>query len=162
MVPLKVNVFIWLMLLNALPTHLNLQQRGINLGTVNCVLCGLEVEDLDHCLFNCSKIDHLWRKVWSWCSISSLGMDSVQSFKNNLYTRDRDHVKSEMTHAILMVTLWLIWRWRNRILHSTQEEVVKIFQEDLFLVVQRMSPLWITNRKAKWMQWSSNSLDIGF
>ena len=70
LIPLKVNLFIWRLLLNAIPTKINLQQRGIPLNSVDCGLCGREPEDVEHCFFRCSKIDTLWRKVWSWCDAS--------------------------------------------------------------------------------------------
>lgn len=151
------------MLLNALPTKVNLQRRGINLGSVDCALCGSEEENLDHCLFRCAKVDSLWRKVWAWCGISSLRMDSVLSFKNSLLSRDFHRNRSELIHAVLLVSLWLIWQWRNRVVHSSQEDAVKVLQEDLFPGVQRLASLWILNRKPRlkvyWQQWSSFPLD---
>ncbi|KAJ9549875.1 hypothetical protein OSB04_022418 [Centaurea solstitialis] len=46
-----------------------------------------------------------------------------------------------------MVTVWLIWQRRNRFVNSTQDDAVKILQEDLFPTVQRLTILWISYRK---------------
>ena len=146
LVPLKVKLFTWRLLFNALPTKINLQRRGINLMSVECGLCGLEKEELDHCLFRCTRIETLWRKVWAWCGLSGVRFDSVLYFKNKLCATDNRNSRSELIRAVYMITAWAIWNWRNRVTHSSQEEVSKILQEDIFPVVQRTTYLWITFR----------------
>ncbi|KAJ9543814.1 hypothetical protein OSB04_023521 [Centaurea solstitialis] len=150
LVPLKVSLFTW--------------PAVVTLTSVDCCLCGLEPEDIDHCCFRCSKIDALWRKVWGWCDMSEPRTDSLSSFKIRILHGDFQRVRSVTIRAVLMITVWLIWWWRNRILHSPQEERGKLQQEDLFPVVQRMANLWITNRKPTlkgiWQHWSSFPSDL--
>ncbi|KAJ9560860.1 hypothetical protein OSB04_006020 [Centaurea solstitialis] len=158
LVPIKINVFIWRMLHNALPSLINLQARGIQVESTNCVFCGLEREDLDHCLFRCCKVEVIWRKVWSWCKISAPRFDSVASFNNLLRFHGQDQVKTKIFHAISLVTLWAIWGWRNKVAHSDHDNIVKCLQEDIFPSVQRLAALWIVNRSPKaeicWRQWA--------
>ena len=151
------------MMFNALPTRLNLQRRGIVLDSVDCVFCGLEEEDLDHCLFGCSKIDAIWRKVWAWGRLTGSRINSLLSFKNSLASRTLGKHRSDLIHAILLVTVWLIWQWRNKVAHSSQEEAGKVLQEDIFPSVQRLAYFWIVNRnprlKVFWQQWFMLPLD---
>ncbi|KAJ9543258.1 hypothetical protein OSB04_022965 [Centaurea solstitialis] len=104
LVPSKVNLFTWRLLLNTIPTKVNLQQRGVTLTSVDCCLYGLEPEDIDHCCFRCSKIDALWRKVWGWCDMSEPRMDSLSSFKIRILHGDFQRVRSVTIRAVLMIT----------------------------------------------------------
>ena len=70
-VPLKVNIFIWRLFLNGLPTKDNLILKGLEVHNPNCVMCNARRHELDHCLFTCPKIDGLWRKIWSWLGMSA-------------------------------------------------------------------------------------------
>ena len=163
LVPLKVNILVWRMMVNALPTKVNLQRRGILLTSIECGLCHSREEDLDHCLFRCNKLDPLWRKVWAWCDLSGARTDSVISFKNMLLTHASHRIRNELVHAIIMATVWLIWNRRNRVVHSPQEDANKILQEDLFPAVQILANLWIFYRnpelKGFWQQWAPLPVD---
>ncbi|KAJ9540320.1 hypothetical protein OSB04_026826 [Centaurea solstitialis] len=80
LVPIKVNVFIWRLFLNGLLTRDNLLRRGVALQVSTCVLCNSGLDDDDHCLVNCSKVDGLWRKVWSWMRISGERLKLANEF----------------------------------------------------------------------------------
>ena len=48
----KVRIFAWKMCMNALPTFVNLQRKGVNLCEI-CPTCGKEPESTLHILVNC-------------------------------------------------------------------------------------------------------------
>lgn len=60
-VPSKVKIFGWRMLRDRLPTRKQLHNRQIihHLNDIVRVFCNLQVEDLNHVLFNCAKLDWL-------------------------------------------------------------------------------------------------------
>jgi len=66
-VPLKVNIFIWRLFLNRLPTKDNLFMRGVNDVTqLPCVaLCGVS-EDHNHLFCRCDVYGQLWSLVTKW------------------------------------------------------------------------------------------------
>ncbi|GJV06756.1 RNA-directed DNA polymerase, eukaryota, reverse transcriptase zinc-binding domain protein, partial [Tanacetum coccineum] len=43
-VPIKINVFMWRLLLNKLPSRVNLDRRGIDVGSILCPICQDDVE----------------------------------------------------------------------------------------------------------------------
>ena len=64
-IPLKVRIFAWKMCMNALPTLVNLQRRGINTYDI-CPACGKEPESNFHIFVKCEVA----RRVWS-CWVNS-------------------------------------------------------------------------------------------
>lgn len=52
-IPTKVNIFLWLALKKRLPTVDNLLKRGW-LGNNKCVMCGADLETVDHLLVGCN------------------------------------------------------------------------------------------------------------
>ncbi|KAJ9541443.1 hypothetical protein OSB04_027949 [Centaurea solstitialis] len=150
LVPIKVNIFIWRLFLNALPTRDNLSRRRITMHSSNCVLCNSGRDVADHCFFTCPTIDGLWRKIWSWVGISGARIKSVSEFQVNSFLPPCPLRRVLGFDSICMVALWCIWNWRNRILHCEDiQQSEKLMHEDLFPFVQRQSALWIFNRERK-------------
>ena len=76
-IPPKVRIFAWRICLNALPTLVNLQSKGV----VNCDICpacGKEPETISHVFVNCEVAKRVWR-CWLDCSLVVLNanMDIV-------------------------------------------------------------------------------------
>nr|GEU87027.1 RNA-directed DNA polymerase, eukaryota, reverse transcriptase zinc-binding domain protein [Tanacetum cinerariifolium] len=63
-VPRKVNIINWRVYNDEIPHLLNLDKRGINVHSLLCPLCDLEVEDTDQVLFSCSRVKVLWVKCF--------------------------------------------------------------------------------------------------
>nr|GEW74609.1 RNA-directed DNA polymerase, eukaryota [Tanacetum cinerariifolium] len=54
-IPIKVNVFLWRMFLDRLPTRPNLVNRGLIIPCIICPICGAAAESRNHLFFGCSK-----------------------------------------------------------------------------------------------------------
>nr|GEY62656.1 RNA-directed DNA polymerase, eukaryota, reverse transcriptase zinc-binding domain protein [Tanacetum cinerariifolium] len=52
-IPIKVNVFLWRLVLNKLPTRVNLDRKGIDVDSVLCPICCVDVETANHVFFSC-------------------------------------------------------------------------------------------------------------
>ena len=109
-------------------------------------LCSQE-ETLDHCLFDCHIIQRIWRKFWTWWSLSGPRFTFFVSFKSNSYFSADSSPRKLVFQAVCTMLLWLIWHWRNKLCHVKQEDSQRKKEEDIFLSVQRLSALWIGNRK---------------
>lgn len=48
LVPLKVNILLWQVLLDIIPTLVNLVARNVDIPLILCPSCGLHVEDSHH------------------------------------------------------------------------------------------------------------------
>jgi len=71
-IPLKVNIFIWRMLLNRIPTKDNLLRRHI-LSSIDifCSTANGCIEDRDHLFFQCLVYGCLWNSVYDWLGFAS-------------------------------------------------------------------------------------------
>ncbi|KAL4561645.1 hypothetical protein LXL04_033815 [Taraxacum kok-saghyz] len=81
LVPIKVNVFAWKMMCDALPTRWNLSQQGLELNSMLCPICGEKVEDMEHLFFTCSFASEITDKVVRWWGLSSYSFPSLQGWK---------------------------------------------------------------------------------
>ncbi|GJS85893.1 nucleotide-binding alpha-beta plait domain-containing protein [Tanacetum coccineum] len=69
LVPIKINVFMWRMILDKLPTRLNLMLRGLDVQSNLCVICGTHIESIDHVMLHCQvALEHFtFRDLWKEC-----------------------------------------------------------------------------------------------
>jgi hypothetical protein len=51
--PIKVNVFLWRLMLNKIPSRVNLNRKGIDVGSVLCPICQDDAETVNHFFFSC-------------------------------------------------------------------------------------------------------------
>ncbi|GJX51872.1 RNA-directed DNA polymerase, eukaryota, reverse transcriptase zinc-binding domain protein [Tanacetum coccineum] len=65
-VPIKVNVFLWRLSLNKLPSRMNLDRKGIDADSFLCPTCQDDVETVNHIFFNCDLAKRLWALLARW------------------------------------------------------------------------------------------------
>nr|GEV26082.1 hypothetical protein [Tanacetum cinerariifolium] len=68
-IPNKVNVFIWRLMLNKLPTRVNLDIRDIDVGSLLCPICLEDLETVNHIFFSCNMAKDLWSLFAKWWEI---------------------------------------------------------------------------------------------
>nr|GEY92011.1 RNA-directed DNA polymerase, eukaryota [Tanacetum cinerariifolium] len=89
MIPKKVNVFMWRMLLDRLPNRLNLSSRGLEIDSISCMVCNGHVESNDHIFFTCDHIFFtcdtavaIWNLVRSWIDLPLPSFLSCEDWTN--------------------------------------------------------------------------------
>lgn len=98
--------------MNGLPTHLNLEKRGIRINGL-CPLCKKGLESIKHALIHCSKAWEVW---WNWqtCPIN-LGDESLDI--TNIALRIMEN-ETSLDLEIFLTTAWSIWYNRNQVVHK--------------------------------------------
>ncbi|GJY03288.1 RNA-directed DNA polymerase, eukaryota, reverse transcriptase zinc-binding domain protein [Tanacetum coccineum] len=76
-IPIKVNVFIWRLSLNKLPSRVNLDRRGIEVASTLCPTCQLDVETVNHIFFNYDMARDLWSLLAKWWELDILICASI-------------------------------------------------------------------------------------
>nr|GEU69381.1 RNA-directed DNA polymerase, eukaryota [Tanacetum cinerariifolium] len=59
LLPIKVNIMVWKLSLDRLPTRLNLLSRGINIPTLHCLICEDHLESRDHLVFSYAFVNNV-------------------------------------------------------------------------------------------------------
>ncbi|GJW96092.1 RNA-directed DNA polymerase, eukaryota [Tanacetum coccineum] len=57
--PRKVNIFIWWLILDRLPTRFNLSLRGIDIPSIACTTCNASMETNEHVFFECDTASNI-------------------------------------------------------------------------------------------------------
>nr|GEW12565.1 RNA-directed DNA polymerase, eukaryota, reverse transcriptase zinc-binding domain protein [Tanacetum cinerariifolium] len=70
--PIKVNVFLWRLKLNKLPSRVNLDRIGIEISSLLCPLCLGDFETINHSFFNCDMAKGLWSLFAKWWEVDIL------------------------------------------------------------------------------------------
>ncbi|XP_076884608.1 uncharacterized protein LOC143533847 [Bidens hawaiensis] len=67
--PIKINCFIWRLLLDRIATKCALNTRGINVGELGCAVCDTEPETAQHLFMHCKGIKSIWAIIFDWVKL---------------------------------------------------------------------------------------------
>ncbi|KAJ9536162.1 hypothetical protein OSB04_un000663 [Centaurea solstitialis] len=114
-VPGKINLFIWRLRIDRLPTRVNLAKRGIEIQSTACPLCNRSDEHLEHVFLNCSTAKEIMAHLVSWWpKLDSIG--NHNSIDELLSGGDRSNwskFESVKYDSVVRAFLWVLWSFRN-------------------------------------------------
>ncbi|GAU19616.1 hypothetical protein TSUD_383110 [Trifolium subterraneum] len=131
-VPLKVNIFVWRLFLDRLPTKSNLLRRG-SLGAENVycsTMCGT-TEDLNHLFFQCDVYSRLWLMILQWLGVFTALQGELNAHSIQFSGLGSNQKTSFIGLTVIWVaTLYVIWRDRNnRLFKSVLEPIEKLAEK---------------------------------
>ncbi|GJX32886.1 putative RNA-directed DNA polymerase [Tanacetum coccineum] len=68
--PIKINIHIWRLIQDRLPTRCNLDNQGIDIHYKRCLMCDEDLETTQHLFVDCFLAKSLWKKISSWWGFS--------------------------------------------------------------------------------------------
>ncbi|XP_071715067.1 uncharacterized protein [Rutidosis leptorrhynchoides] len=155
-VPLKVELFVWRAKLHRLPVKLELDKRGLDLGSVLCNICQDSSETTEHILATCPQVKAIWLDFYKWWNFSPPAELNVADLFSSSCSSSLSSIGSKIWEATKWVCGYSIWRYRN----------LKIFQNQIWDIpsiladIQLSSFKWISGRIKKaqiqWSQWLIN------
>lgn len=119
-IPLKILVFMWLLINHMLPFPDVLQHFGFHLPS-KCSFCA-SAETMNHFFIECQVASH----VWGWFEqMLGLQTNAVDSLMEKLlgwwiYT-SRNSIKAALAYLFPMLIYWELWKARNKV---DYEEVI--------------------------------------
>nr|XP_043616004.1 uncharacterized protein LOC122587915 [Erigeron canadensis] len=159
-VPKKVNLFVWRLLRNSIPTPINLFGRGtVDVSTVRCNLCNNGIDDTSHVFRDCLFTNTIRRRLSDWIqySIPDVNPSELVDWYKSLQVTNP---KRDMIEAILFVGWWHIWKERNNALHNGKHATLI----DTFNSIMSLGSLWMSSRDKKrnydWNNWLMNPMEI--
>ncbi|XP_076892117.1 uncharacterized protein LOC143543750 [Bidens hawaiensis] len=146
-VPIKINCFIWRLLLDRIATKWALSTRGIIiLEDVCCVFCGDSAETTQHMFVQCKVTKVIWSFILDWVKLprrpNFISVEEILDFPSKIAVQ-----------SILAVTCWIIWLSRNDFIFKNVPFVCSKMVND----IKATSFLWVKQRSKstnlKWDDW---------
>lgn len=112
-VPLKVKIFMWILLKNRFQTKGNLVFKGWR-GDPRCAMCLTTVETSEHLFAECAEIKSLWEDLIEGSNIilpsggTTLWDSLIRVFSTSKY--------NDLPHLLIPTTTWCIWNERNNVI----------------------------------------------
>lgn len=108
-VPIKVNVLLWRVVYNKLPTRQNLVDRNVDIPSFLCQSCSLEVEDCKHVFVDCEVASQVWIKVVKWLDLPFPLIINVTELLYWVNTVSLPALKKKVLEVIVLSRIWMIW-----------------------------------------------------
>ncbi|GJY45062.1 reverse transcriptase domain, reverse transcriptase zinc-binding domain protein [Tanacetum coccineum] len=153
--PIKINIHIWRLIQDRLPTHCNLDNRGIDIHSKRCPVCDEDLETTQHLFVDCFLAKSLWKKISSWWGFS----DYPKILLDLIAWGDSTNLSKRLKlclDVVIQTTIWVIWRYRNRLCFDLKPPRKDILEEE----IKVLSYSWIRHRLNKsiplWIDWIQN------
>ncbi|GJY22029.1 RNA-directed DNA polymerase, eukaryota, reverse transcriptase zinc-binding domain protein [Tanacetum coccineum] len=115
-IPIIVNVFMWKLRLDKLPTLVNMDRKGIEVASLLCPVCNKHVESVDHLFFLCGMTRDIWGLLARWCDLDILKVYNIAEWFRWL---DVAHVSKNdrlILERVATMMMWSIWNFRNALI----------------------------------------------
>jgi hypothetical protein len=143
--PLKVIIFSWQVLLQRLPTRMNLIKRGLLAppSTPCCVFCML-VEETESHLFSCCPVAvDVWTAINAWLGVSTAVPCNLSLSFQSFGFPFKCKVRTKGINLIWQTVLWSIWLARNSLIFDG----VRLHVTDIVEAIKYRSLKWFLARK---------------
>ncbi|KAM0043571.1 putative reverse transcriptase zinc-binding domain-containing protein [Helianthus debilis subsp. tardiflorus] len=152
-VPLKVNIFVWRLELDRLPTKDALASRGIAVRDRICSLCDAGHEDLLHLFTGCGFSYGVWTRIGKWCHLDPVFLFDVKDVLSIHKKATGSKWARKVVQGIVMIACWAIWKTRNsKVFEGICPKVC-----DVVANIKSWSFLWLKNRSRftdlLWKEW---------
>ncbi|KAL4585523.1 hypothetical protein LXL04_010145 [Taraxacum kok-saghyz] len=121
MVPHKVNIFIWRLLLDQLPTRARLSGRGFEIESIMCLVCGRAPEHLMHLFCGCEVARNIWGGVFCWLALAPFGDLHPKEVFTAMETCRLSLNQKKVLEVVMYAVWWLIWRYLNDVVHDNRK-----------------------------------------
>lgn len=76
--PRKVNILVWRVLMDRIPTMFNLSSSRIDVSLILCPICELHVKQLHHLFVRCDVTVKIWDEMFVWLELDRIDFESIQ------------------------------------------------------------------------------------
>ncbi|XP_071740118.1 uncharacterized protein [Rutidosis leptorrhynchoides] len=107
--PQKIGVLVWRVKQMRIPVRVELDKRGVDLDSVLCLVCEIDLDTVERIFLHCSFAKDLWARFFRWWSINR----PLYSCLDHMFNGDIGSSKSKLWQVIEWVCGYLIRRNRN-------------------------------------------------
>ncbi|KAI3784929.1 hypothetical protein L1987_44037 [Smallanthus sonchifolius] len=154
-IPKKVGMVAWRAEKDRLPTAEALIRRNIWVPDPWCAFCGNHLEAADHVLLSCTFAQDVWQVISEWCKTLPFYAADVRGLLGLWKYTNGSYRRKKVVHAIILITIWSIWKLRNSLRFGIGEVSLSNTIEEIKI----QGFLWVSNRSRmasiSWDQWKS-------
>nr|GEX11688.1 RNA-directed DNA polymerase, eukaryota [Tanacetum cinerariifolium] len=148
--PVKVNILVWKILNNSLPTKFNISRRGILIDSIICPNCDVGVETVGHLFFSCSMSRDIFNLIARWWKVSIENFDCYDDWLEWIDSIRMSKKTKIMMEAVFYTSWWMIWWFRNSNIFKEKAPKNSCFFDEL----QSKSFMWCRFRGNKSFGWN--------
>ncbi|KAL4564028.1 hypothetical protein LXL04_028078 [Taraxacum kok-saghyz] len=130
-IPSKENIFLWRILNGRLAVRKTLVEIDIDIPSLNCEICGDQVENYRHLFFSCDLASCLWTRLGLWCKTSIPSLETVLDCFAWIDFSFKSPMKIKTIKTIVVALLKVVWMHRNDIIFNNKR-VEKEVDERLY------------------------------
>nr|GEU70382.1 RNA-directed DNA polymerase, eukaryota [Tanacetum cinerariifolium] len=126
-VPIKLNVFAWMVSLDRLPTRSNLVHRNVSVPSLLCPICLNATEDISHVLFSCPLSVDVFRLICSWWDLTWTPLGSYLDWLTWFKSVWLNVKLKGVLEGVFYVSWWYIWSYMNKLMfgdHTPRKDVI--------------------------------------
>lgn len=127
----------WRIRLNRLSTKSNLDHHGIDISNTLCLICNLEVEQLDYLFIKCDVAARTWNAIFKWLGIQLISFDCINGLFDLIDATGGSSNKRRVIDDMVSTSLWYLLRFRNDIVFEggkmIKDSIVYSIREYCFL-----------------------------
>ncbi|XP_071694989.1 uncharacterized protein [Rutidosis leptorrhynchoides] len=156
LIPQKINIFIWRVILGRIPTRVELDKRNIDLDTILCPQCNSLVETIEHTLYQCTTFEAIWNLNLAWWNLPTTTFSSLFDITLTDQTFTTSPLGKFIWQATKWTTIYMIWKNRNAKVFSKKDWCPATILSE----IQAQTFSWISKISKKssidWHQWCRN------
>ncbi|XP_071728406.1 uncharacterized protein [Rutidosis leptorrhynchoides] len=128
LVPKKIKIFVWRLLMKRLPVPVELDKKGIDLHSVRCPMCDNDVESLDHAFIFCSNSMDIWSRVFNWWGLGNFSNLSFNEIlRGNASGAGMSSFGKSVWQAMEWICAYYIWKIRNDKIFRENRGVYRLY-----------------------------------
>lgn len=108
LIPIKVNILIWRIERDRIPTRLNLRDTGIDLHSLLCPICSQVGESSEHLFASCCLLMTMRRKIAIWWNVIIPCDFSVSFILNWADSLSFDKKNKTRFERVIATTFWVL------------------------------------------------------
>ncbi|GKA41357.1 RNA-directed DNA polymerase, eukaryota [Tanacetum coccineum] len=141
-VPIKINILVWKVCLDILPTRFNLSLRGLDIPSILCPICHLAGESSSHLFFSCNVARQLFQKIARWWELDLVDLFSYDDWILWFSSlRLAKGIKSVL-EGVFYVAWWALWKFRNEVIFGSAKPRLELIFDEVVL----KSFSWVSTR----------------
>ncbi|GKC54978.1 RNA-directed DNA polymerase, eukaryota [Tanacetum coccineum] len=130
-IPIKVNVFVWKLVQDRIPTRLNLMSRNIFVPSVECPVCNNDSESSSHLFFGCQVAKEVLKLICRWWDLVLYDFDNYDGWLLWFNSIRLSSKLKGVLEGVFYVYWWSIWSYRNQLLFASSKPRKSFIFDDI-------------------------------